>query len=70
MLDCDNQEESIVVDFAREYAEFHGLGSSLVMKTSVASPAFSGRRENDRKAVWVITFPARVALLRAKFRFP
>ena len=44
MLDCDNQREDVVTDFAREYTKFHGLGSVLVMKTSDSEQlTFSGR---------------------------
>ena len=34
ILDIDFQAEETVVRFAREYAKFHKLGSSLVLKTS------------------------------------
>lgn len=34
MLDCDLKREDEVKEFAREYAEFHDLGSALVMITS------------------------------------
>jgi hypothetical protein len=34
MLDCDLKKEVEVKAFAREYAEFHNLGSSAVFKTS------------------------------------
>ncbi|MEM2111348.1 MAG: hypothetical protein QXX08_05670 [Candidatus Bathyarchaeia archaeon] len=34
MLDCDLKREDEVIEFAREYAKFHDLGSALVMKTS------------------------------------
>lgn len=34
MLDCDLKREDEVIEFAKEYAKFHDLGSALVMKTS------------------------------------
>jgi len=34
MLDCDEKRENEVVKFSEEYAVFHNLGSSLVMKSS------------------------------------
>jgi hypothetical protein len=34
MLDCDLKREDEVIEFAREYAKFQGLGSVLVMLTS------------------------------------
>lgn len=37
MLDCDLKKEDEVKEFAREYAEFHDLGSSAVFKTSDTS---------------------------------
>lgn len=37
MLDCDLKREDEAIEFAREYAEFHDLGSAAVFKTSDTS---------------------------------
>jgi len=34
MLDCDLKREDAVKEFARQYSEFHKLGSVVVLKTS------------------------------------